>query len=196
MTRKISLLISLCLIAAIGYSQRVYINAYIQDKVTNPSSDTIYYSLDRPLSWSDFQGTAEEDSDAGAVTSSGFGYGAGITTKGNDIYINLAVFTYFSRSRSWKKPVIHTGYHLEHEQHHFDITMLGAERFCDAIRKAHFTKDNCRQVIDEIFEKMFKENTELQDRYDNDTEHSINKEHQYAWNNRINEIMGRSVAAQ
>jgi hypothetical protein len=196
MTRKISFFIGLCLITAIGFSQRVYVNAHILDKVSSPASDTIYYSLDRPLVWSDFQGNAEDNSDAGAVTSSGFGYGAGITTRGGNIYIDLGVYTYFSRSHSWRKSMIHTPYHLEHEQHHFDITMLGAEKFCNAIRKAHFTRDNYKELLDDIFEKMFKENTDLQDRYDNDTEHSINKDRQYVWNNRINEIIGRSVAAQ
>jgi hypothetical protein len=191
MTGKIYLTVGLCLLAALSFSQKVHVSAYILDKPQLPGSDTIYYSLDRPLTWTDFQGVPERNNDAGAVTSSGFGYGAGITQRGEDTYINLGVYTYFSRSRSWKKPIIHTNYHLEHEQHHFDITMLGAERFCDAIKKAHFTNDNYKELISQIFDRIFNENTELQERYDNETEHSINEERQFAWNKQINEAMGR-----
>ena len=92
--------------------------------------------------------------------------------------------------------MIHSDYHLEHEQHHFDITMLGAERFCAAIREAHFTVDNYRDLISDIFDKTFDENAQLQETYDNQTEHSINKEIQYAWNKKINELMGRQDVIQ
>jgi hypothetical protein len=186
----------LTIVCLAGFSQRVYVKANVVDKETSPSSDTIYYAMDRPITWDDFQGKAEENSIAGAVTSSGFGYGAAITTTEDAIYINLNVYTYFSRSRSWKKSMIHSDYHLEHEQHHCDITMLGAEEFCNAIREAHFTANNYKQLIAEIFDKMFNENTELQETYDSQTEHSINREMQFAWNKKINETMGRIVGTQ
>jgi hypothetical protein len=186
----------LAVVCLAGYSQRIYVNANVVDKTTLSDSDTIYYSMDRPISWDDFQGKVDVNSIAGAVTSSGFGYGAAITTREDAIYIDLDVYTYFSRSHSWKKSMIHSDYHLEHEQHHFDITMLGAERFCAAIRQAHFTASNYKQLINDIFERIFNENTELQETYDNQTEHSINREMQVAWNKKINETIGRVVAVQ
>ena len=191
MARKIFLsLLGLCLVVT-GFSQRVFVSAYMLDKRDDPYSDTIYYSSKRLLTWDDFQGAPQPNSIAGAITCSGFAYNAGITINEDVMHINIGVYTYFDKVKSWKKPIVHTDYHLEHEQHHFDITLLGAERFIEEVRKAHFTRDNYKELLNEIFDRVYQDDSELQETYDAQTEHSINKEMQYAWNLKINKAVGR-----
>ena len=74
---------------------------------------------------------------------------------------------------------------IDHEQRHFDITRLGAESFIKELVKAKFTKDNYNQVITKAFDKAFDNNTVLQQQYDRETQHSINREQQLLWNDKI-----------
>jgi hypothetical protein len=186
MNYKLLLLICSLFLAELGFSQKtVTVSAYIIDKVSSAESDTIYYSPLRRLAWGDFSGAPEKDHFGDAVTSSGFAYGAGITMKDGHLEINVGVYTFFNKSKSWRRSFISSDYHLQHEQHHFDITRFGAERFCEEIRKAKFTATNYKEVLNDVFDKIYNENLALQDQYDNETEHSINKDKQLAWNDKI-----------
>lgn len=82
--------------------------------------------------------------------------------------------------------MVNSGYHLRHEQGHFDITMLGAETFVDELKKATFTVQNYQLLINQIFDRDYDENIALQNEYDRETKHSIDKEKQEEWNKRIN----------
>ncbi len=92
---------------------------------------------------------------------------------GANVYLNIGAYTFFTKNESWKKPGINSTYHLLHEQHHFDITRLGAEKLVEEIARAHFTKDNYNRLLTSIFEKAYNENSEIQHLYDRETVHSI-----------------------
>ena len=92
---------------------------------------------------------------------------------------------FFTKSLSWKKPSINSDFHLLHEQVHFDITRLGAENFIKELLNAKFTKDNYNQVLDSVFDKSYAENFALQEQYDKETQHSINRQVQLQWNDKI-----------
>lgn len=168
-----------------SYSQKVLVNVYMQNKVAKPSSDTIYYDTARHLTWKDFQGVPDMNHYGGAVTSSGYAFDADIKMENKIIYLNIGVYTFFSKKNSWKKPQINSDYHLLHEQRHFDITRLGAENFIKALVKANFTKDNYNKVLDSVFDKTYAENIALQEQYDRETQHSINRVAQLKWNDKI-----------
>ncbi|HEY5407826.1 MAG TPA: hypothetical protein VIJ92_12095, partial [Ginsengibacter sp.] len=95
------------------------------------------------------------------------------------------VYTFFTKSDSWRKPQINSDYHLLHEQHHFDITRIGAEKFIAEIQKANFTKGNYAALLTSIFDKVYQENSDIQHLYDKETNHSINVEKQLEWNDKI-----------
>ena len=78
---------------------------------------------------------------------------------------------------------------------HFDITRLGAENFIKELVKAKFTKDNYSQVLDSVFDKSYNENIAMQEQYDRETQHSINRAVQLKWNDRIAEEM-RKLSVQ
>ena len=187
-------LVFLSLIFAVhfSYSQKVLVNVFMQDKITRAGSDTIYYNSSRQLTWNDFQGVPDEHHFGGAITSSGYAFDADIKIEGKVIYLNIGVYTFFSKHNSWKKPGIISDYHLLHEQHHFDITRISAENFINAVAKARFTKDNYNKLMGDLFDKSYNECNRFQQQYDNETQHSINRDEQFKWNDRI-EAMVRKI---
>ncbi len=190
------LLIFLFVFSIQSFSQKIIVNIFAENKKANSSNDTIYYDFNRRLSWNDFKGKPDENFFAGAVTASGFAFNAEMNFDGRNIYLNIGVFTFFTKNDSWHKPEINSAYHLLHEQHHFDITKIGSERFIDELQKAHFTKENYNKVIESIFNKVYKENEDLQEQYDKETMHSINVDKQNEWNDKIaSEIQKLKVTA-
>jgi hypothetical protein len=169
------------------FSQKITVNAFIEKKVNNPKSDTIYYDFNRKLNWSDFQGAVPPSVPWGAMTASGFSFNSSMEEDSDHIDISVGVYTFFTKHDSWKKPNVSSAYHLEHEQHHFDITRLGAEKLVDEIKKAHFTKNNYRKLLNSIFEKVYDGNIAWQHEYDTETKNSMNVEKQKEWNGKISQ---------
>ena len=176
------------------FSQTVTVNVFMQNKNNDPESDTIYYNLKRKLSWQDFQGKVPSAAPWGAMTASGFSFNSSMEEDENRIDISVGVFTFFTKHDSWKKSNVNSPYHLEHEQHHFDITRLGAEKLVEEIRKAHFTKSNYRQLLHSIFDKVYNENLAWQHQYDLETKNSMDVEKQKGWNKKISDAIEKMEA--
>lgn len=168
-----------------SFSQNVIVNAFMAERQTMRNNDTIYYDFNRHLTWDDFKGTPDNNYLGGAVTASGFAFNTQINFDGKNIYLDVGVYTFFSKNDSWKKPQINSNYHLLHEQRHFDITRLGSQKFLMDIDKAHFTKQNYSALLRSLFDKAYRENELMQQQYDRETNHSLNIDKQAAWNNKI-----------
>ncbi len=167
------------------FSQKVVVHAFIENRKTSTNNDTIYYDFHRNLTWSDFKGKPIENYFAGAVTASGFAFDSQMNFDGKTIYLNIGIYTFFTKHDSWKKPNVNSEYHLMHEQHHFDITEIGSRKFMDELQKAHFTKENYAALLTSLFDKVYKENMDMQHDYDKETNHSLNVEKQLEWNKKI-----------
>ncbi|MEO6288517.1 MAG: hypothetical protein ABIO76_01275 [Ginsengibacter sp.] len=167
------------------FSQKVIVHASMENKITTMQSDTIYYDFKHQLNWVDFKGKPDNNHFGGAVTASGFAFDSQMNFNGTTMYLNIGVYTFFTKNESWKKPGINSTYHLLHEQHHFDITWLGPQKLVVEIARAHFTKDNYNRLLTSLFEKAYKENLEIQHLYDSETVHSINTVKQQEWNDKI-----------
>src|ERR1035438_8074386 len=115
------------------YGQRLVVHVFNEDKHVSPGNDTIYYDFNRELNWSDFKGKPDPNHFAGAVTASGFAFDSQMNFDGTTVHLDIGVYTFFTKSDSWKKHGINSAYHLLHEQHHFDICRLGAEYFVEAV---------------------------------------------------------------
>ena len=180
-----------------AFSQKVFLKVSIENKISNPANDTIYYSINRLLTWDDFKGVPDYNSPGGAITASGFAFNANMNMIGKDIYLNISVYTFFSKKNSWKKPNINSSYHLVHEQHHFDIARLGSQKLIAELAKAHFTRKNYAALLTSIFDKVYRENQSIQFQYDRQTNHSLDLKKQLEWNDRIDaqiEALKRSIA--
>ena len=167
------------------FSQKLVVNVFIDNKISKPNSDTIYYDFNRKLAWPDFLGKPDPNHFGGAVTASGFAFNSEMNFDGQKIDLAIGVYSYFIKNESWKKANINSDYHLLHEQHHFDITRIGAQKLVEEIKKAQFTKDNYNILMNDIFKKVYDENIALQQQYDQETKNSIDIKKQMEWNDKI-----------
>jgi hypothetical protein len=167
------------------FSQKLVVNVFIDNKISKPNSDTIYYDFNRKLAWPDFQGKPDPNHFGGAVTASGFAFNSEMNFEDQTITLTIGVYSFFIKHESWKKANINSDYHLLHEQHHFDITRIGAQKLVEEIKKAHFTKDNYNTLMNDIFKKVYDENIALQQQYDQETKNSIDIKKQMEWNDKI-----------
>ena len=190
--KNAALLLFLSCLSFFSFSQNVSLSVTFADPANNNNPDTILYAKNKKVRWSDFQGKPDMSSNAGAVTASGYAYKASMAIDQYELNININIYTYFVRSLSWKKDFINDDYHLMHEQHHFDITMLGARKFADKLLKAKFTSANYKYLIGKIFDDCYEENVALQEQYDRETNHSILRTEQYAWNDKIQKEIGEA----
>jgi hypothetical protein len=189
MNRRLIVSIFILFLSTSAFCQKVVVKVTMDHKVADTNNDTIFFNLNRPLTWDDFKGVPDYNTAAGAITASGFAFNANMNMVANTVYLNLNVYTFFSKKSSWKKTNINSSYHLLHEQHHFDITALSAQKFYNELLKADFTLANYNNLLTDLFNKAFEQNNILQQQYDKETRHSINKDVQLQWNTKIeNEI--------
>jgi hypothetical protein len=170
-----------------AFAQKITVHVFMEDYKASPHSDTIYYHFNRPLAWTDFRGKVPAGAPWGAMTSSGFSYKSSMSVDENTIDISVGVYTFFIKDKSWKKPEANSAYHLAHEQHHFDITRLGAAKLVNEIRKAHFTISNYKTLLNSIFDKVYSEQIALQNQYDRETKNSMDTAAQLKWNQKISD---------
>ena len=169
------------------FAQKITVRVFTENYNAASGSDSIYYHFNRPLIWSDFQGKVPAGAPWGAMTASGFSYKSSVSIDEKNIDISVGVYTFFIKNISWKKPNANSPFHLEHEQHHFDITRLGAAKLMNEIRDAHFTRDNYRNLLNSLFDKVYKEQILIQDQYDRETKNSMDTAMQEKWNQKISD---------
>ena len=159
----------------------------VQWQSVNPgyNSDSIYYDADRKLTWADFIGRPDAASPAGAITESGFGYRLTMKSFNRRTSINITVFCYFNKNKSWVKRKMRTAYALEHEQHHYDITYINTCLFIQKLKEAKLTKSNFSSLVEKIHDECFGALNKMQDDYDGQTSNGRIEGMQFAWNKKI-----------
>lgn len=148
---------------------------------TDADPDTVFYAPNRPLRWSDFRGAARMGSRYGAAVYTSFGYEALTRTRGGEVQIDLKLKVYLVKNQSWAKASAQTDYALRHEQLHFDITRIGAERFKQRLLAEAIEPDDYDSRIQYLFLEAYREVHALQERYDAETAHSLNRSEQARW---------------
>ena len=147
------------------------------------SEEYLDWNERRKLVWSDFQAEPPVQSAHAALTNSGINLDLKLQNK----EFNVKVHARFNPDKSWKRRDIENSeYLLAHEQLHFDLTELYARK----LRKAFLTrkwKEN--ENVNAIFNDLYQSNQTLlwkvQEIYDAETEHSINREAQARWSGAV-----------
>jgi hypothetical protein len=152
-----------------------------------PSSDVIYYNLQQNLTWADFKGNPAPPSPVAAITSSGFGYKADMKSYDGKGQINILVYCFFNKQKSWVRIKQKNAYVLEHEQHHFDATYLAAVSFINNVRAAKITIENMDAILSNYYKAANEAMNTLQHNYDTETSNGLLKTQQLKWNNYFNQ---------
>ena len=147
------------------------------------NEELLDWSHSRKLTWADYKASPNPGSDAAASTTTYLGITYNITT--NDF--SYAIESRFSKTRSWG---LHkTPYILSHEQGHFDISEIFARKLNKKMREYRFDRKTYQKDLKKIYQDILDEKEEMQDEYDTETRHSINKEKQAEWLKRIAKML-------
>ena len=150
--------------------------------------EEIPWSPDFRLKWSDFRGKPQENSRIAAVTASGISYRFSSIERDGYYEVEYEVNTFFYPEKSWYQPHMCDDLILSHEQLHFDIAEIFARKMRKAIDSTRFTK-NVKAEINAIYRRTLNELEEFQDRYDTETNYSINRAAQLRWNREIKVVL-------
>ena len=146
-----------------------------------PEEETMSWNESSKLSWSDFKGEINQNSDAVALTASGITFGFSVSTSGSRIVdYSTKVEAHFYPNKSWYKKDRADDYILGHEQLHFDITELYTRLFRQRLTKLSVNQ-NIKKQLKQLHNAINKELNETQKRYDEQSVHSINPEAQKRW---------------
>jgi hypothetical protein len=154
-------------------------------QVPAAKNDTIYYNPDKKLTWLDFEGKTDLQSDATAITASGFGYQSAMQYRSQKTTIEIAVFCYFAKQNSWVRGEKESYYALNHEQHHFDVTYIVANLLIQKFKAVKFTRNNYVDLIEKIYKESCVEVEKMQNDYDGQTRNGRLKSVQADWDKKI-----------
>lgn len=144
--------------------------------------DTVYYQRNRPLTWNDFRAKAPAGSRFNAAVFPSIGYDLNRELKNGTIYVEMALKVYVAKSSSWASSEIMSSYSLNHEQRHFDLVKLIAERFKKKLLSEKLEPDNYEGIINFEYIESYREMNRLQERYDKETNHGQDRVAQFEWN--------------
>lgn len=148
-----------------------------------PGEELLDWSSSRKLTWADYKAAPNPESDAAASTTSYLGFSYSIKNEG----FSYSIESKFSKTRSWG---LHkTAYILSHEQGHFDIAEIFARKLHKKMKEYRFNRRTFQKDLKEIYQEILDEKEEMQNDYDQETNHSINKEKQAAWLLKIGKLL-------
>jgi hypothetical protein len=151
------------------------------------TDDTVHYNPLRQLTWADFRAEPRRGSHYAAEVFTSFAYEGKSSVKDGIVTLNLTVKSYMLKNSSWARSDARNAYALNHEQRHFDITKLVAERFKRKIHPDSLTVEDYNSIIQYQFIESFREMNRMQKLYDDETNHSIDQMDQERWNGRIDQ---------
>ncbi|WP_439880836.1 hypothetical protein ACSX1A_16980 [Pontibacter sp. MBLB2868] len=161
------------------------IKVSFQDYIPHEAGDTVFYGARRLLNWADFTGAPNASSKYAAAVFPGFSYEGQSEVVDGVIDLKLLMKVFVVKSASWVKGAARDAYSLNHEQRHFDIVKLVAERFKQKIQPDSLDLADYNSIIQYQYIESFREMNRLQDQYDNETRHGIDQVAQQRWNQRI-----------
>lgn len=137
------------------------------------------------LSWTDFRGSVESNTDAVAVTASGITFSFSVKEL-NDEYVSFEVKAnaHFYPDKSWYNKEKGNDHILAHEQLHFDITELHVRKLRYEVSKLEISQ-NIKIELRHLHDAINFDLAQMQHAYDSQTENSINYEQQLLWSEHI-----------
>lgn len=164
-----------------------------KDYEEKPEGDTIYYSVNRPLTLNDFKSKIPVRR-FDAEVFPGLGYDEHKEIIKGIINVSVAMKVYLPKSASWVREGSGNDYTLNHEQRHFDIVKIVAEHFKQKISAANLTVDNYEGIINFEYLETYREMDSLQKQYDAETRHGDDPSAQQKWNERIDKELSLVIS--
>jgi hypothetical protein len=158
------------------------------------SNDTIEWNEAKKLSWEDFKGPTQNNSDAAAVTASGITFSYSLRKTDDRITdFEARVQAHFYTEESYYIKERCDDYILAHEQLHFDITELYVRIFRHRLSIIQMSQ-NLKAQLDQLHKTINSELAEIQQQYDTESQNSVNTEAQAKWNVYVTENLKKFEA--
>lgn len=149
--------------------------------------DTVFYDPSRPVRWADFRDKPNSGSRFNAVIFTSLALEGSPFVSDGTIIMPLEVKVYMLPSSSWVKS--QSDYSLNHEQRHFDVTRIVGNRLKSTLLGLDVNPDNYDALVNDAFFDAFREMNRLQEIYDSQTQHGLDKAAQAHWNEMIDEAL-------
>lgn len=146
-----------------------------------PQEESIIWSKDHQLTWSDFKGKPLNDSPNGAMSNVG-------TALHYECKNNLLVFrieSLFYPKKSWVNVGDKIPSTLEHEQLHFDIVEVYSRKLRKIITETKFKGKKFKAQYEELYKSVEIEKDQVQELYDKETTSPRNEIKQKEWLEKI-----------
>jgi hypothetical protein len=149
--------------------------------------DTLSYGI-REINWDDFKGKPSSRSLYSGAIFPNIGYSAKFFIEKNTLKAQIQTHTYMVKGMSWIKINNLTDYALNHEKLHFSIAKIIIERFKKKISTFEaFTVADLQSMIQLEYIESYRAMNRLQEEYDHDTQHGLNRPQQSHWEQKIKE---------
>lgn len=153
--------------------------------------DRFSYAEKSTLDWSDFRGEPDVASHFDSAVNTGITYQWSYSKEeGDDIELDFEVDSFCYPSLSWVKKGQNTAYLLAHEQLHFDISELHARIMRKKLKEYQPSKDkNVRKDLNKMYKRVERMRINMQELYDEETNHSEDKVAQKKWEQKVETLM-------
>ena len=145
-----------------------------------PSRERLFYDKNRPLTWEDFQDIPSARSKFNATIFVSFSVQGVSLMEAGSVIQTVEVGVYMVPNQSWVKE--RSDYGLNHEQRHFDMGRIVADRMVHRLKSMEIDPDWYQARINEEYLNSYREMNHLQELYDRQTGHGLDKEAQARWN--------------
>ncbi len=156
-------------------------SSYKAVETTATADVKLYWDELNSLSWEHFKPVVERSNNDAAMSSIAIESRSVIDKTGAFIRVRAV----FDPQKSWVKNDCKTAYILNHEQMHYNIVEIFARKLRKAIATSTFKQATFKDDYNRLFDRLADEHEAYQERYDEETNHSIYKEDQEAWNTKI-----------
>jgi hypothetical protein len=153
----------------------------------NSTPDKVYYDPERPLTWEDFKARPTPLSKNSATIFTSFSVQGISLMDAGSVVQTLEISVYMLPYQSWVKSP--SDYGLNHEQRHFDVVRIVADRLIHKLKNQDFDLDFYQARINEAYLDAYREMNRLQEFYDKQTQNGINTTEQEKWNQWIDEAL-------
>ncbi len=153
---------------------------------TEKDKDIILWQPDRPLTWDDFKGKPKRRF---AAASTSYDILKNVSAN-NTASATLSIQAVFFCKDSWRNKYWTDNTVLEHEQKHFDIVELFSRKLRKLLQETPYLNYfDVKSKSDSLYTIIDKQMDVYQDKYDDETDGSMNGDRQREWSKKIiNEI--------
>lgn len=154
------------------------------DRPEDNRSDTLFYHQ-RASTADDYRGRVPSSPKSEAVSFTSFAFDGSSRQFRDTLQITLVLQVFWVKSGSWMRSRPPSRHTLEHEQIHFDITRLVAERFRRKVLGMELTTDDHESRIQYEYLESFREMNRMQEEFDDAVQSGLNVAEQRTWRDRI-----------